>query len=228
MKNVPRNLSNKLPQKPLRKDIFPYNLPPQLDTRCGEHAGTWKGRIQHIQLGTKRCQACRRYARETKQHEINRKRIKAGLPSFEMPSYLPHDLTVAQYEWLKYHSKNTTACGNKKGTTAGYQRHRRAKEEICVDCYLGNKRRAAVHSKKRQLKKTIVYTKLSDWEGVICHAPTTQMPDGASGTYAGVRRHLRYKQRFCDDCAAIKQEYFEYRAALHRKARRNQISAKYL
>ena len=217
----------KLAHKPRRKDIFPYTLPASLDTRCGVHAGTSRGRHGHRKQGTSCCQACRRYSRENKHYEENKKRIKAGLPSYEIPNYFPHDLTVAQYEWLKYHSKKTAACKEMKATRAGYQRHRRAGEEICVDCYLCHKRKQAINHKKRKINPVRCYTPLRDWQGVICHAPTTQLPGGARGTYAGVRRHLIYKTPMCDDCVKVENEYYQHRLKLNQKSKHNKILYKY-
>ena len=219
-------MRKKLAHKPLRKDIFPYTLPASLDTRCGVHAGTSRGRHTHRRAGTPCCQACRRYARENKHYEDNKKRIKANLPSFEIPNYFPHDLTVAQYNWLKHHSKKTAACREKKGTRAGYQRHRRAAEEICVDCYLGHKR-AQMKAHLRRDPNRRRYTKLADWQGVICDAPSTQMRDGARGTHAGVRRHYLYKQPLCDDCKLVEQDYIAYRYSKQQKYKQDKILRKY-
>ena len=71
------------------------------------------------------------------------------------------------------------------------------------------------------------YTKLADWQGVICDAPSTQMRDGARGTHAGVRRHYLYKQPLCDDCKRVERDYIAYRYSKQQKYKQDKILRKY-
>lgn len=87
--------------------------------------------------------------------------------------------------------------GGRTGTMAGHSAHRHLKEEPCKDCrYAYNSRRSKVSAIKQPANPEYQ-----------CMLRTSTYPAGATGTYAGMRRHEQANEVPCEPCAEAGRAY---------------------